>query len=102
MAKWAEGQARWLASYLDLDHEDPRVFLLAQAAKFGEEAGELHAEVLGHAGIHRRDKAGQYSQDSLGAEMADVIVCVALLAALTGTDLNAAVTGKIAQLNARR
>ena len=73
----------------------------ASGIKLGEEVGELQAEVLGALDFQRREKADRYSRDSLGGELADVMVCVALLADAFGIDLAVAVARKIEQLEAR-
>jgi NTP pyrophosphatase (non-canonical NTP hydrolase) len=70
-------------------------FALAQTVKLGEEVGELHAEVLGALNYHRSDKAGQYGTTALGGELADVMVCLAILAQILNVDLAEAVSAKI-------
>jgi NTP pyrophosphatase (non-canonical NTP hydrolase) len=104
LSEWATGQAKRLAANFNLDPEaetDRAFFALAQATKLGEEVGELHAEVLGAVRYHRADKAGRYTADTLGGELADVTVCLALLARILDIDLAAAVGEKIGHLNAR-
>jgi NTP pyrophosphatase (non-canonical NTP hydrolase) len=104
LAQFAEGQARRLAANFGLDPTGPGrdfCFALAQAVKLGEEVGELQAEVLGALELQRREKAGRYSRETLGGELADVMVCVALLADTFGVDLARAVASKIEQLEAR-
>jgi NTP pyrophosphatase (non-canonical NTP hydrolase) len=104
LAQFAEGEARRLAANFGLDPtaRGGRVsFALAQTVKLGEEVGELQAEVLGALEYQRREKAGRYSRDTLGGELADVMVCVALLADTFGVDLARAVGSKIEQLEAR-
>jgi hypothetical protein len=62
LARWAEGQARRLASDFGLDpsaERDNAYFALVQTVKLGEEVGELHAEVLGALQHQRKEKAGQ-------------------------------------------
>jgi NTP pyrophosphatase (non-canonical NTP hydrolase) len=104
LAQFAEGEARRLAANFGFD---PNArgghvsFALAQTVKLGEEVGELQAEVLGALEYQRREKAGRYSSDTLGGELADVMVCVALLADTFGVDLARAVGSKIEQLEAR-
>jgi NTP pyrophosphatase (non-canonical NTP hydrolase) len=104
LAQFAEGQARRLAANFGFD---PKAqgghvsFALAQTVKLGEEVGELQAEVLGALEFQRREKAGRYSRDTLGGELADVMVCVAILADTFGVDLARAVGSKIEQLEAR-
>jgi NTP pyrophosphatase (non-canonical NTP hydrolase) len=104
LSHWAEGQARRLAANFGLDSSvarDSVYFALAQTVKLGEEVGELHAEVLGALKYHRADKAGQYGSDTLGGELADVMVCLALLAQILDVDLAEAVSAKIGYLEAR-
>jgi NTP pyrophosphatase (non-canonical NTP hydrolase) len=104
LAQFAEGEARRLAANFGFDPiaDGGHVsFALAQAVKLGEEVGELQAEVLGALEYQRREKAGHYSRDTLGGELADVMVCVALLADAFGVDLARAVEIKIEQLEAR-
>jgi NTP pyrophosphatase (non-canonical NTP hydrolase) len=104
LSVWADGQARRLATNFGLDPAaavDNAYFALAQTVKLGEEVGELHAEVLGALKYHRSDKAGQYGTDTLGGELADVMVCLALLAQILKVDLAGAVSAKIEHLEAR-
>jgi NTP pyrophosphatase (non-canonical NTP hydrolase) len=94
LSHWAEGQAKRLAANFGLDsaaESDNAYFALAQKVKLGEEVGELHAEVLGALKYHRADKEGQYGSDTLGGELADVMVCLALLAQILDVDLAQAV-----------
>jgi NTP pyrophosphatase (non-canonical NTP hydrolase) len=105
LAQFAEGEARRLAANFGFDSTAGGgghvSFALAQTVKLGEEVGELQAEVLGALEYQRREKAGRYSRDALGGELADVMVCVALLADTFGVDLARAVGSKIEQLEAR-
>ena len=104
LAQFAEGLARRLAASFGLDPTDRgsrAYFALAQTAKLGEEVGELQAEVLGALELQRREKAGRFNRDTLGGELADVMVCVALLADTFGVDLARAVASKIEELEAR-
>jgi len=104
LAQFAEGEARRLAANFGFDPTADgghASFALALAVKLGEEGGELQAEVLGALEYQRKEKAGRYSRDTLGGELADVMVCVALLADTFGVDLARAVGSKIEQLEAR-
>lgn len=85
-----------------MTEQDRDLFLLAQTVKLGEEVGELHAEVLGRTKYQRAAKAGRYDETSLAGELADVTICVAILADLLGANLTQAVMAKITQLEARR
>ena len=104
LAEWTEGQARRLAAEFGFDSSEDggrEHFALAQAVKLGEEVGELHAEVLGALKYQRKEKAGRYGSDTLGGEIADVMVCLALLAQVLDVDLSRAVSTKIEHLEAR-
>jgi NTP pyrophosphatase (non-canonical NTP hydrolase) len=104
LAQFAEGEARRLAVNFGFDPttRDGHVsFALAQTVKLGEEVGELQAEVLGALEYQRTEKASRYTRDTLGGEIADVMVCVALLADTFGVDLAQAVGSKLEQLEAR-
>jgi NTP pyrophosphatase (non-canonical NTP hydrolase) len=104
LAEWAQGQARRLAADFGFDSSEDggrAHFALAQAVKLGEEVGELHAEVLGALKYQRREKAGQYNSDTLEGEIADAMVCLALLAQVLDVDLARAVNRKIQHLEAR-
>lgn len=104
LAEWAEGQARRLAAEFGFDSSedgDREHFTLAQAVKLGEEVGELHAEVLGALKYQRKEKAAHYGSDTLGGEIADVMVCLALLAQILDVDLARAVSSKVEHLEAR-
>jgi NTP pyrophosphatase (non-canonical NTP hydrolase) len=104
LAQFAGGEARRLAVNFGFDPtvRDGHVsFALAQTVKLGEEVGELQAEVLGALEYQRKEKAGRYSKDTLGGELADVMVCVALLADTFGVDLARAVGSKMEELEAR-
>ncbi len=105
LAHWAEGQARHIATKFRLgpDAGTSRAsFALAQAVKLGEEVGELHTEILGALSYQRSDKASEFSGDTLGGELADVLVCLAIIAQTFNVDLAAAVTEKIQHLDRRR
>jgi NTP pyrophosphatase (non-canonical NTP hydrolase) len=105
LARWAEGQAGHIATKFGLGPDagtERAFFALAQAVKLGEEVGELHAEVLGALRYQRPDKASDFSSGTLGGELADVLVCLAILAHTLNVDLGAAVTGKMDQLDRRR
>ena len=104
LAQFAQGEARRIAANFGSDPSgrgDHVSLALAHAVKLGEEVGELQAEVLGLLEYQRREKAGRYSRDTLGGELADVMVCVALLADTFGVDLARAVESKIEELEAR-
>lgn len=102
-ADWAGQQAKRLATNFGMDlSADRDKFALAQAAKLGEEVGELHAEVLGALRYCRQDKAAQFTNESLVGELADVMVCTLLLAEIFEVDLPSAVVDKIDFLRRRQ
>jgi NTP pyrophosphatase (non-canonical NTP hydrolase) len=105
LARWADGQARHIATKFRLGPEagtSHAFFALAQAVKLGEEVGELHAQILGALSYQRSDKSSEFSGDTLGGELADVIVCLAIIAQTLNVDLGSAVTEKIQHLDRRR
>jgi NTP pyrophosphatase (non-canonical NTP hydrolase) len=102
LSQWAGQQAKRLAQNFGLDASgDSDFFALAQTVKLGEEVGELHAEVLGALRYHRPDKADRFGADTLAGEVADVMVCLALLSQILHVDLAKAVSEKVDYLEAR-
>ncbi|MFC5183558.1 MazG-like family protein [Actinomadura harenae] len=101
LGRWAGRQSTRLAAKFDLgDSEQDRAFiLLAQAAKLGEEAGELQREVLGFVRYQRAEKLDGFTQQSAADEIADVIICAAILAARMGVDVEDAVRQKVARVS---
>lgn len=97
---WARMQAERLRRGLPEDATTHPAFILAQAAKLAEEVGELQAEVLGQAGYQRRSKAG-FTIDTMAGELADVMICVAILAGSHDVDLGKAVAAKIEKIEGR-
>lgn len=100
LSRWAKDQMGLIAGTYDFDVRSD-AFVLAQAVKLGEEVGELHAEVLGRAKYQRRAKTARYSDRSLQSELADVLICVAILAEATGMDLQDALAAKMAEVDDR-
>lgn len=102
-AGWARQQAKRLAANFGLDMTgDREMFALVQAAKLGEEVGELQAEVLGALKYCRAAKIPQFTEESLAGELADVMVCTMLLAEIFDVDLARAVATKIGFLRERK
>jgi NTP pyrophosphatase (non-canonical NTP hydrolase) len=56
---------------------------------------------LAHSSNTARRKTVQYGSDTLGRELADVMVCLALPAQILDADLAKAVSNKIEHLEAR-
>lgn len=100
LGEWAAEQASRLRAGLPADAAGHPTFVLAQAAKLAEEVGELQAEVLGQAGYQRRAK-GAFTSSTMAGELADVLICTAMLAASHGIDLGQALTTKIAEIESR-
>lgn len=100
LREWAGTQAERLRQGLPDEAAAHPTFVLAQAAKLAEEVGELQAEILGHAGYQRRAK-GDFTAETMAGELADVLICTAILSASHGVDLGQAVATKIAQIEAR-
>jgi NTP pyrophosphatase (non-canonical NTP hydrolase) len=97
---WAKMQSERLRRTLDQDAARYPTFILAQAAKLAEEVGELQAEVLGHAGYQRKSKAA-FTADTMAGELADVMICTAILASSHDLDLGKALASKIEKIDAR-
>ncbi|MEO7196008.1 MAG: MazG nucleotide pyrophosphohydrolase domain-containing protein [Pseudonocardiaceae bacterium] len=98
---WATMQTERLRLALDNDTSSQPAFVLAQAVKLAEEVGELQAEVLGHAGYQRASKDQRFTTESLSGELADVMICVAILASSHDIDLSKALASKIEKIDAR-
>ncbi|MGH3972216.1 MAG: MazG nucleotide pyrophosphohydrolase domain-containing protein [Pseudonocardiaceae bacterium] len=86
---------------LGSDTSSQPAFVLAQAAKLAEEVGELQAEVLGQAGYQRATKNHCFTTESMSSELADLMICVAILASSHDIDLGKALASKIETINAR-
>jgi NTP pyrophosphatase (non-canonical NTP hydrolase) len=99
LAQWAREQVDWIAAKSRTDRRSD-LFLFTQAAKLVEEVGELHAELLGIGG-RQRDKGVVFDQSSLEGELADVAICVAILAQISGADLGQAIRTKMAAVDDR-
>ena len=98
---WATMQLGRLRLALSSDTSSQPAFVLAQAAKLAEEVGELQAEILGHAGYQRATKDRCFTTESLSSELADVMICVAILASSYKIDLGKALASKIEKINTR-
>lgn len=101
LGDWARVQATRLQHGLPGGRADQPAFVLAQAAKLAEEVGEVQAEVLGQAGYQRATKTQAFTADSLGGELADVMICVAILASSHSVDLGKAVAAKVERIELR-
>ena len=95
---WAARQADGLAAMFGLQ-DDGEAFLSRQGMKLGEETGELQGEVLAFLNYQREHKINELTTERLGGEVADVMICAAILAARTGVDLGAALTQKIEKVS---
>lgn len=60
----------------------------------------MQAEALGQAGYQRNSKTG-FTPDTMAGELADVMVCVAILAGSHDVDLGKAMAAKIEKIGAR-
>lgn len=99
--EWAKMQSGRLRRALGRDAGSQPAFVLAQAAKLAEEVGELQAEVLGHASYQRASKDQCFTAESISSELADVMICVAILASSHDIDLGKALATKIKKIDAR-
>lgn len=75
--------------------------VLARMVKLSEEVGELADEVLSSRGDQRADKLIGRNEAALGAEVADVIITVFILAKSLDVDVEAALDAKVAKLKER-
>jgi len=100
LCEWAGGEVERLRGRLSEQAGGHPAFVLAQAAKLAEEVGELQAEVLGLTGYQRRAKGG-FTADGVANELADVLICAAVLAVSHGVDLGRALAEKIERVEAR-
>ncbi|MDQ3763457.1 MAG: hypothetical protein M3460_18060 [Actinomycetota bacterium] len=98
---WATMQLKRLRLALGADTSSRPAFVLAQAAKLAEEVGELQAEILGNAGYQRATKDQCFTTESMSRELADVMICVAILASSHDIDLGKALASKMEMIDAR-
>lgn len=92
---WAKMQSGRLRLALGNDAGSHPAFVLTQAVKLAEEVCELQAEVLGHAGYQRATKGQCFTAESMSSELADVMICVAILAGSHGIDLGNTLVSKV-------
>jgi len=93
-------KVKWLAGKSQTDRNS-ELFLYTQAAKLVEEVGELHAALLSRSRLQRIEKATKFDRDTLGDELADVIICTAILADVVNVDLAEALVRKMAVVDRR-
>jgi NTP pyrophosphatase (non-canonical NTP hydrolase) len=98
---WAKMQSGRLRLALGSDTSSHPAFVHAQAVKLTEEVGELQAEILGQAGYQRATKDQRFTTESMSSELADVMICVAILASSHDIDLGKALASKIEKIDAR-
>ncbi|BDB40977.1 hypothetical protein Mkiyose1665_17580 [Mycobacterium kiyosense] len=94
LTRWAHRQIGVIAQITGVSRHSEG-FLLSQAVKLSEEVGELHAEILGHLRMQRTDKAKAFNTETLAGELADVVMCVAVLSQVLGVDLSDALQNKM-------
>lgn len=82
-----------------LQKDEERTY--AYLAKLGEEYGELCEQVLALRGHQRADKADKFGAEKLGAELADVVLVLFVMAQQLGVDLPEALEKKIAVVDER-
>ncbi len=75
--------------------------VLARAVKLAEETGELCSEALSYNKNQRQDKLDKHDIDSLGGEVADVLITTLLLAKTMDVDIKTALKNKIEKINKR-
>jgi NTP pyrophosphatase (non-canonical NTP hydrolase) len=97
---WTHRQTRLIADRSNTDlHSE--LFVYMQAAKLVEEVGELHAQLLGQSKLQRRGKGQEFSRTALEGEVADVMICMAILAQAAGVDFRAALRAKMHTVDGR-
>lgn len=79
--------------------EAERVF--ARMVKLTEEVGELADEVLVSQGDQRKEKLEGKNEESLGDEIADVLITTLVLAASLNVDVPKALARKIVKIETR-
>ena len=100
LSTWARRQVRHIAENQN-DNRKSLNLLLAQTVKLGEEVGELYAEILGGARLQRESKSARFSDETMRGEIADVLICVAILADLLDVDLTEATRAKMKTVDGR-
>lgn len=100
LCRWASMKVKWLAGKSQTDRNS-ELFLYTQAAKLVEEVGELHAALLSRSRLQRIEKATKFDRETLGDELADVIICTAILADVVNVDLAEALVRKMAVVDRR-
>lgn len=98
LAGWALKHAGAVANLIDVPASSD-LFLLSQAAKLTEEVGELHAAILGRLNYQRPDKT--FDHAAIESEIADVIICSAVISQVMMIDVASAVQAKMKTLDGR-
>lgn len=75
--------------------------ILHAIAKLSEETGELTEAVLKKMGTQRGQKLTDFKDEQLESEIADVIIVTAIIAELSGIDVEKAIVEKIKKIEAR-
>lgn len=86
---------------VDASKHTPLERTYAQLAKLGEEYGELSEQILAMDGHQRVDKGDKFGPDKLASELADIVICVSILAANLGVNLPDALEKKTAVVDER-
>lgn len=79
----------------------PTELVFARMVKVTEEVGELASEVLASQGDLRKEKLEKRDDESLGDEIADVLITTLMLAASLNVDVPGALARKIAKIEKR-
>lgn len=85
----------------NLQGYDTEKKILHATVKANEEMGELCDAVLSHLGSQRKIKMEVHAPENLANEVADVMFTLALLAQLTGVDLEKALKEKMTIIDRR-
>lgn len=100
LSHWARFHCHAIARRAGMRPGDD-LFVFAQAAKLTEEIGELNAELLGRQRLQRADKGVRSSDKGLRDELADVVICCAILAEALQIDISGAIQAKMATVDRR-
>lgn len=94
LARWARARLPAISRVTGVSRHS-ETFVLLQAVKMSEEVGELQAEVLGKLKMQRANKSREFDNASLAAEIADVMMTVAVLSVALDIDLPQAMREKM-------
>ena len=101
LTQWIRSQNRKIDAKFGQNDDTETEAIYARALKLNEEVGELCAEVLATRNHQRPDKLAQQNTETLGHEIADVLLCTLILADSLGVDIDKSLQEKIAKVDER-